>query len=505
MKTLFATIILLYCACTNLFTQQGVEFSTDYKIGEQLPRYDKKYYDLKVLIFVDELSCITCIESMKNVSEYIMKNSNAQIVLFFIASSDNYLDKYINKIDWKYDAVHDFAGAYKNLFKIKEVPFMFITNNSGVIYYMGIPGSAKYFDIDSIQNAVELIKHKKNELFSAIGLKEIDKKPVNNSKAKQILINQPFSAHENLISKNIVVSSLEGNALYLLDSNANLLADVGLDKFGLDRHTMVHGNLKNEEAYIYTVSQNGINTIHEVDIKEKKIIFSLKCEPRLDENTLPFFNVHKYNDNTFFINQKTYNYSGRSEAEPTIRSYSSNSSNSLSFGTLANTYNDYYLSNYVGSDFCFDNNSNIYEIQNFSDSLNIYNINSNNKKSIKINFDTTKFRHKWRDCFKGVSDETDIELIKNLRYKISSRSYNHAIFYDNAKDNIYIVYHNRNENNDLDLFIHKMSVNVNAKKYEIDIIIPPDSIIISINNGVLKLLQTIENKSYVIDYCFINE
>lgn len=493
---------MIFIESSSIFSTENVmNLYSDNKIKDTIPIFGKTDNKIHAYFFVDQNSCFTCNETIKNISNYLSKKYNSKNVLFLNASESFDTLQFRKRNNWEYSLVLDFMGAYKKLYNIKQFPFMYLTNNDGTIEYMGIPGSGNYFDLDTISVIANKIINLQEDEFIINGLKLLNKQVIRNQTYNTIEIHEPFSAHQYSDSKNIVISSIDNNKLYLVDSNSILINELQLDKFGINRHTLVQGNLKNDDVYVYTISPECSGTIHKIDLINNTCDSILKCNHLQDENTLPYFSVKKLNDSIFLINQMPYSYNKVTCQEPTIRMYKTGSDYfSKSIGKLDSTYVKYYLINYFGTEFCLDIHNNIYEYQNFTDSIFYYDLINNKKESYPISFDSTFYKYDWKSEFDKINNDTDIEIVKTLRYKVSSLKYNNAMIYDTINDDVYIFYgHNIQDSDIQKIFMNKFD-RFGIKPSQPDIQIPNDCIIIGIKNRMIKVLRNIDGNSYLVDY-----
>lgn len=495
-------LMMIILQSSPLFSSDNIlSLYTNNSIKDTIPVFGKPENIIQAYFFVDQNSCFTCNETIKNISNFLTKKYNSKIVMFLNASESYDTLQFRIRNNWEYSIVLDFMGAYKKLYNIEQFPIMYLTDNKGVIEYIGIPGSNKYFDIDTISIYAKNIFNSRDDRFSIKGLMLLNKKVIRNQSNKNIKILDPFAAHKNSYSKNIIISSIDNNKLYLIDSNSILINELQLDKFSINRHTLVQGNLKNDDVYIYTISPECSGTIYRIDLINMTCDSILRCNHLQEENTLPYFSVKKLNDSMFLINQMPYSYNKITCQEPTIRMYKTGSGYlSKSIGKLDSTYVKYYLVNYFGTEFCLDIHNNIYEYQNFTDSIFYYDLINNTKESYPISFDSTFYKYDWKSEFDKINNDTDIEIVKTLRYKVSSLKYNNAMIYDNINDDVYIFYgHNVQDSDIQKVFMNKFN-RFGIKPSQPDIQIPYDCIIIGIKNKIIKVLRTIDGNSYLVDY-----
>ena len=482
--------------------ENNLKMSTNVQIKDKIPLIKSTDSKIHLYFFIDEISCFTCIESMKNVSKFLTKEFNTNIVVFINANEDFDTLRFRNNTNWKYPIILDYIGAYKNHYGVKQLPLMYIADKDGVVEYIGIPGSAKYFDADSIYNKAKFIQNKNNDDFSINGLKFLKKENIFDKNKMKIKLKEPFSGYTNPNNNGFVVSCINNNIIYVIDSNNILIREYQLDSFNIDRHALVHGNVSNNDIYIYTISSEGGGTIYKINLFKNNCDSIIKCDYNLQENTLPWFSVRLLNDSVFLINQSLYNYKKSNGFEPSIRVYSVGNKKYHydKIGRLDPHFSKYYLANYFGSDFCFDNYNNIYEFQYFSDSIHYYDLKENQVNSYSIKFDSIYYNYNWKTLFEGIDENTDLEIRKTFRFKISNLKYGNALIYDKTKDEILIFYGNRDPKTEKQI-LHFNRFNKNNLNHNYpDIKIPDDCLIMGVNDGIITFLRTIDGLSYIVDY-----
>lgn len=503
---LLKLLILLIVSTSFMYSNDNnLSLNTSKKLHDTISILKIKPSKVFAYFFIDKVSCETCLESMKNISRFLEKEFDAEIITFINADADFDTVRFRKNIDWKYPFILDYIGAYKSHFGILNFPVMFLADYNGCLEYIGIPGSAKYFDANLIHEKALEIQNRFNLVPEISGLEFLDKKNILNNDKKQIKISEPFSGYILPDNNGFILSSLNNNNVFVVDSNCILTNEYQLDNFNIERHSLVHGNNDINNIFVYSVDLEPNGPIYKINIKDGTCESVLTCNTDLKDNTSNWFSVRKLSDSVFLINQALFSPKKSNGLEPSIKSYTigQNKLKVNKIGRFNSNYLQFFLQNYFGSDICLDKNNNIYEYQNFSDSIYYHDLNKNITVSYPINFDTNYYFINWKSAFKNIDETTDLEIRKSLRYKISNLKYGDAIKYDKIKDEILIFYGHKDQNTDKQI-LHLKRFNKDCLDCKnTDIKIPSDCIVLGVNNGIITFLRTLNDLSYIFNYKFV--
>ena len=473
---------------------EGIAYYTDLKLGDTIRVYEEGNYQYRVFAFISDNNCFTCMKSLVNVCNYL-NNDTCKIVSIVSTKYDNFLEKFKKDYQWNYDLIIDKIGAYRHLYKINQDPVYIITNNNGVINYIGVPGSAKLFNFDTIKNITKNLKSnsKINDIFSNyLDIKEL-------TSSHEIFEKNNFSPYSGYFNKNAnlyLISSLTDNVLYKFSETGDLVDKIDFSNF-INRHTLVKGANNQIKPHIFSIENMMNGSIFEIDFNNKKIDTVLTCNwDTLKSYALPWVRSLMINDTTFIINQYSYSQSKIAEI-PSMKVYFKNGSTS-NIGKFDSKYIQYYLPSYTYSFLCLGNNSNIYEIQNLSDTIHLYNLSGKVIKNIYCDFDTTTYKRLSKEKLSSLNKSTPIEQIMDLQYHQSSISDESGILYDLVKSNIYVIYQTKVRTVGGEIvvnkYLHSPFVNKNHKIH--DLKLPNNSIPVDISDDIITLLNIINDKYY---------
>jgi len=416
-----------------------LSFYTNLNIGDTKPVIDNDYHKIRFYAFINGLSCFTCIKTLINLSNYVNTFDNCEIVLFLQSENYDLSKENLIKENWRYKIINDQIGAYKKLYEIKNSPVCLLLNDTGLVKFIGIPGSSSHFDIDNFKKTIfELSNNSSNERKSSIvlpKLKEIKlkSKNINFSKIGKIL-----QGYWEKKKGYFLFYGFQSKKLIVFDSTGMYVKQKDFSNF---LHPFFTFSSKYKDKYIFTDFDSKYNlSFYFYDLASKSIKKFYTVHPKNGHYplyTYLFLNdsilVSSYwLDNKFIAKRESNNYS--------FSIYNILSNESKEAGVFDRYYLKYHLRNYFHLDFCSNNKNQIVMIQNFTDSLRVYDISGKFVNSLYINYDKKYYYYNWKKSFGKLNKKSSLEDIKMLADSVTNLCASQCLLYDNTINRYYIIY-----------------------------------------------------------------
>jgi hypothetical protein len=499
MKNLVVLLIIL--TNLNIFCDENIFYHTNLAVGDTIKVLDNEYKKFRVYSFVNEQNCFTCMQSLTNVCNELHRlEKSSQILTFISTKSNTFLNNFKEEYKWKYEITMDPIEAYKNLYHVKLFPLFLLTDNNGVIFYIGLPGSVNNFEFKDIFLALKKIQEEQKEDLSVKNLEFQKKIYLLDSNGGKISDLKPFWCQKNEISDNYIIPDIINNKIFMFDSNGKSLGSILLKPYGIQYFLLSQGNVQNEEIYLINCDLMKKKYIYKADIRKQKLDTLIYCDESkmIVDNYYPHLPILKLDDSTFFIGQIKYDFK-KIQNEPLYKSYTINSDRHLQIGIIDSLFARSNFHNFFSTSITVDNNNNIYTIQNFKEKIDVYNFEGKKLKEIKCHFDTTYYYNNWHEDFNNFNRTTPFYKVTNLRFKLTSPDENNALIYDRKKNKIYVTYHKILDDNNLEYFIHSPQDSEEGKN-STDIALPVNCFPVQIDNGILSVLRKIDGFYCIVQY-----
>ena len=501
-KILFI-VFLFIIPFFKLAAESGIEIHTDLKTGDTIPCYSDTYASFRIYAFIGDQNCFVCMQSLVNVCDYLFKHGKTvEIILFSESKSKNSIANFKENFKWKYPAVDDPVGAYKQLYKVKQFPLFILTNSKGVVYYLGVPGTNGLFEWDDIKAALKKMKEAQKDDLSIKHLQFIKKTDLLDSNGGKISDMDVTQCYINEKSHNLVTFNSRNNTLAEFNINGKKLHELTLqlpDHF-LQYWSLICNNKGNDNVYCQgTDIINKLTFIVKVNFKANILEQIFVCNDSDAVNKNYYNNYEGFyclGKDVFIATQTKYDYTIDNK-EPLLRIYSFKGEEYNKLGYFDPIY---FKTNYFH--FCYtvvatDNDNNIFALQNLTNKLFLYNKNGEKLTEIKCRFDSTYYFYDYPNEFKKYDTCTDSEPLKQLSFILTS--FNKLLF-DNVNNKIYVVYLKVNaENYKLKYFIHSPQDAVEGKN-STDIALPVNCFPVQIDNGILSVLRKIDGFYCIVQY-----
>ena len=438
---IFILTTCFFCLYFNISLSEnlknGIKYYTSTKLNQKLPVYNNKHYKIRFYVFVDELSCYTCIKSLINISEYVISFNDSEIILFLKSENFELSKNQLIKQGWKYDIVNDKIAAYKKLYGIKNNPVCLVLNDTGVVKFIGIPGSASFFNIDKFKRVIsklsktDTISHENSKL-NLPQIKQIILDKKNLSQVGKII-----QATIDKILSYYLIWSFQSKKLFIYDFDGKLVKVKDFSNFFHPVFTFTSryknkivfedfDNKFNLKFYTYNLITDSVNFLYIKKTKDK--YYPIYTYVLINDSLL--VNGYWLDESMLKNNTKSHSFS----------IYNFSTKRSTDAGIFDKYYYDYFLFNFYHIDFCTNNRNQIVMIQNFSDSLRFYDTNGKYLHSIYINYDKRYYFFRWKDAFSKLNNKTNIEEFKKLTDSVSNLTDSQSLLYDKKKNVYYIIY-----------------------------------------------------------------
>ena len=458
------------------------------KLNDTVLIASEKEFNINIFAYNSSIDKI-----QKLLDRFIENNSNIDFSISLYIQDKFTTSK--NSLHDNINIIEDYVGAYREICKIKTIPYVLIANNQGLVKNLFVLDSLEFI---KLHNETKIENYAGENEFQISRLRYINKIILKDSLGliKENLI--PFTGYKS--ENYFCFSSIINNRVSIYDSLGTQTNNINLDSLHIKYHSLILGDIRNRDFEIYIFNPYIAKyIIASIDLSNNKLKKVFQCKNNDTLNYSPFFNCAKINDTLYLINQMVYDFKVLKD-EPSLVLYNTNTGEEKHLSHYENIYKKYKLSNYFTSGFCCDD-SLIYEIQNLSDTIRVYKKNGILIKSLFCNFDSTKYRTDWKNIFTNIDYSTPLEIIKSLSYQVTTLVDNNSLLIDKVNKDLYVCYkHN---------ILSKQGINYNQKylhkqgnKTNEDIILPLDSQILSVNNGIIYIYLFKNNTNYILKYEF---
>lgn len=482
-----------------LFAQEADDYYVSKKLNDTVVVYGETKYQSHIYFFIDEVSCFTCVESIKNILPVISKYKRVNIVFFIRASTKNRFDNIVKQYNIpKQTVIHDIVGAYQMLYGVKQFPVMMLLASNGIIQYIGIPGKA-HFDIQKITSVLQLSTHA--PLSASI-------KPLTKHKILATSNGYP-------LKKDHVVTctfSAQDNKLYLWKFNSHILYIIGIhgeieDSFSMDDDysslfsgtnvpVMGNGNIHSRNIPFSILNINGHSTLMSFNSRTKR--FTEIAVLKEDDYTYPFFPITVINDTTYVsaLRYKERNFPQAWQKTPSFRVIKNGIT--TSYGMLDEIVIQYPISRFYNQALSTDGKGNLLEIGSFSEKLRTYSVNGELLHTLKCSYDPKYWNYNWKLYFSKLNIDSPVHHFMNLQDSVTKIAESDGILVDELNGRFAVVYQknsvNSSNNHYVRYFVHFPN-NTLA-----DIALPNDAKPFRFDNGILYCIESENEELYITSY-----
>ncbi len=454
MRNLIVLYLLVNIFTFNLTFSRQIDNNFDYysdaELNKQFPVYDNVDYSIRFYAFVDEVSCFTCIQSLKNLISYLNDEAkNTEIIIFLHSENFKLSKKVFVKENFKVKIINDKIEAYKNLYKVKNNPVCYLLDNSGKVRFIGVPGSASFFNINDFRNTIsKLLKQKNKQHINDYTITKKIILKVNSNEIGNIL-----QAFWDTDTEKFLLWDFKGKNSYQFDSTGKLINKKDFSNYKNPIFTFASKYKKeyvfsdfdfdyNLHFYRYNIISDSINKLYSINAKDNKY---------------PLYTYLLVND-TFLVSAY---WLDKSMLNKNSNSFSINNiitNKSIDAGIFDNYYYKYYLFNFYHSDFCLNNENQIAFIQNFSDSLRFYDLEGHFINSKFINYDSSFYYYNWKIVFSKLNSKTKIYKLKALADSVTNLCDAQCLLFDKITNKFFIIYQkyfvNNSNHKEYRYFVH---------------------------------------------------
>jgi len=442
MTKVVSSLALLFFSFQVLFAQTENAFHTDKKVGDTIITYGSDDgYEARLYIFMDEISCEIGFLSIEGILKTATKELNTQAIAFIKARNQAFIDKAKSEYDIRFPVVHDIATAYQRLYGVKQFPLAILTDAGGKIYHIGVPGKT-YFGIQEMKEAVAEIKKASLKKSELVGLKEIgalkielqDGTPLSSLTLRmaEYFPNDNSYLLWNHKEKEALSINGAGKVFKTVDFNRfrNTYTIVLLNNGSVNRKTIPVTDYGFDNKYSFYLANIDADTLFKID------------ELAETDVNRPYYKNIQVNDSIFAIGLG-YLVTDNKELQKKRKSFRLYNVKSKTFkdaGRYDEIINTYPLSHHSRPTFCIDEASNIYEMQNFSDTIRVYNYDGQPIRTITCKFDSTHYNYKWKEYFAPLHEDSPQGEFMQFSDSLTQLAESQGLLYDGVKKTLHVVY-----------------------------------------------------------------
>jgi len=482
-----------------LSSHETDQYYTNLKENDTIVVYGYRQHDVHSYFFIDEISCFTCVQSVKNVLALIKKNTKYNVVFFIRASSKQSYENIVKlyNID-KEMAVHDIVGAYQKLYGIKQFPVMMMTNRDGIIQYIGIPGKTSF---DSEKINVVLQKSTIPSLKSSIQ-PSIKQKIVVSSNNYPLKKDHIVTCTYSIKDDKLYLWKFNSHNLYVIQMNGKVEQSFSMDDdysslfSGTNVPVLGNGNIHGKNIPFSILNMSGHSTLMSFNTETKK--FSEITVLHQDDYTYPFFPITVIND-SIYVSALRYKEKGFPQTwnvTPSFRVIENGIAKK--YGTLDEIVIQYPISRFYHQATATDTAGNIIELENFSEKVRIYNTRGELLYSIKCSFSPKYWNYKWKDYFSQLNVDSPVQSFMNLQDSVTKIAESDGILVDQSTGKLAVVYQknaiNSSNNRYVRYFVHFPASTLN------DIALPNDAKPFRYHKGIIYCIESENEDLYITSY-----
>ncbi|HPO63480.1 MAG TPA: redoxin domain-containing protein [Candidatus Kapabacteria bacterium] len=430
MKVNYVLLFLLILSY-NLYSQnENEDYFSSNKIGDNIKIYGSPS-KLNALVFIDDNSCFTCYVSLNALyNEYKAIDPNVNFICFVTKSTEQIINSFKNKYNWKFTIVADPLGAYVQFYKIKHLPTYIATDINGRILFID-KCMGPDLKLDFINKEVN--KTQTEQITNDRIIKEFEITYKDNKYPSNFMTKINYYPEDSIF---ICLNDYE-NSIDFISNKGLVYKRFMLDDF--ENLTVI-----NPISFERIKGDNKIMYI-DIDYRTRPILYILNLKNNKIEKSITFkrnFDTLNYFiDQTLYYNEKSNNIianiiplNRESKTEyKNLLVYDMEGNLKKQFGFIDSIYQKwskfsiYNVKVLISDDY-------IYTIQESSDRINIFNKDFKFSHSILINHDTI-FKKGLKDISADLNQDEWVLINSN-------NSYYDKLFLNNDNNNIYITFYN---------------------------------------------------------------
>lgn len=430
MKIYYLTLLILILS-NNLYSQnENIDYLSSYKIGDNIKVYGSPS-KLNALVFIDDNSCFTCYVSLNALfNEYKAIDPNVNFICFVTKSTEQIINSFKNKYNWKFTIVSDPLGAYVQFYKIKHLPSYIVTDINGKVLFIDkCIGPDLYLEyINKEVNKTQNEQISNDKIIKEFEITYNDNKYPSNFMTKINYYTEDsificLNGYENSIdfinNKGLVYER------YVLDDFKNLTV---INPISFER-------MEGDDKIMYI----------DIDYRTRPILYVLNLKNNKIEKSITFkrdFDASNYSiDQSLYYDKKSNNIIANiiplnSESKGDYKNllvYDLEGNLKKQFGFIDSIYQKWSMFSIYNIKILISNDY-IFTLQESSGRINVFNKNYQYSHSILLKQDTV-----FKTDLKDISADLDPDDWISIN---SNNSYYYKLFLSNDNKNIYVTFYN---------------------------------------------------------------
>ncbi|NLO19314.1 MAG: peroxiredoxin family protein, partial [Ignavibacteria bacterium] len=428
---IYCLILLILILSNNLYSQdENIDYFSSYKIGDNIKIYGSPS-KLNALVFIDDNSCFACYISLNALfNEYKAIDPNVNFICFVTKSTEQIINSFKNKYNWKFTIVSDPLGAYVQFYKIKHLPAYIVTDIDGKVLFIDkCIGPDLYLDhINKEVNKTQNEQISNDKIIKEFEITYNDNKYPSNFMTK---INY-YPEDSIFICLNDYENSIDFNnnkglvyKRFMLDDFKNLTV---INPISFER-------MKGDDKIMYI----------DIDYRTRPILYVLNLKNNKIEKSITF--KRDFDASNYFIDQSLYYDNKRNNIIANIIPLNSESKGDYKnllvydlegnlkkqFGFIDSIYQKWSMFSIYNIKILISNDY-IFTLQESAGRINVFNKNYQYSHSILLKQDTV-----FKTDLKDISADLDPDDWVSIN---SNNSYYDKLFFSNDNKNIYVTFYN---------------------------------------------------------------
>ncbi|MCX6141383.1 MAG: hypothetical protein NTX15_11260 [Candidatus Kapabacteria bacterium] len=422
-KISWLLVLLIMCCLTSDLRSQitGVqqsEYFSSLRVGDTVAVYDDDTADFHLIIIATTNSCQMAGQSFDPIRQNLAAKGLVRAQLYVATEDPDFPKRLQETYQWQFRSEIDPLGAYQKLYRVHHPPVGVITDRHGVVLAVGPIGKSVYdwgAEISRIPIATRVV------LDLERNLKEIDRTRLQESES---IIAAGFQRFVVMLSDTVVsVCALPLSRLDLFHTNGKHLAGTAIKKEGSYTPFMplqAMSPMGSKGPLLVELEENGRGIVileYDMDLKERRI-----TRPRLQFDSGAFLRFNFSTDKTHTLLASVISPAdsvGFKQPLTGTTLWSLSSGDQIMTFDREVCYSEANLSNYFwGSQVISDDE--VAVCYSLGDSLSIRDRKTGSIRRVKIDYDTTIWRTKWRQKFRDLLYSTPIEDIMAFSVNVST-------------------------------------------------------------------------------------
>jgi hypothetical protein len=501
MKRISFVFCILFLSSKFVFSLSPIDYYSNIKEGDKIRVYGIERYDARFYAFADENSCFTCIKSLKNIVAGLkFLNQKTQFILFYSTDSYFQLEKIKDELGSSFLIVHDIASAYKELYKVKNYPFIILSDYYGNVVYTGVPGSSSLFSSDELLDKIKKIpvNPKINNNF----LEEITDSIIRNDRDTLCDFGLGMVSYINNCGV-FLMNNHEQKKIIVVDTNGLIIKRINLKNRIKNLNTpIISSNLIRYDSIPFVnLTYDTKVILYMLNLNNDSISYSYNLNDV--ENFYPWYVITCFNGSLIMVGSCYKGFFKESENRNSSLLLDLKTNRIKPFGKFAQINYDYNLFRFYHSGYCVDKDFNIYEAQSLSDTIFVYDSNLKPINNIYCNFDSTYWWFDWKKYFKNINADSPVQESMKLADSITKIAETNGLLYDFASEKIYVIYQKYLQNSTGSKYVQyylNSPKDRNANPKTKDILLPKGCKPFYIYNSILYCIEEINGVMHFKKY-----